>query len=303
MATEQTCRQLRAFRKKLSADKSGDVDADLLAQLDSELRLTAAALGERAIRTRVRHGHGHRHHHHGHSHSHGYHGHRGENGNGLGDGVQSDETCDRHGHEHAKAPVSEAMLESLLDQYSERLVSLLESKLVRRLGMWSDNEQSSSSEDSEKEKRKRKEKGKKAHHQQHHHHQGKRRRGLSRKVLAAPEDSMLETETDNRQYGDDSSSSSGSGSATASASSNPGSADAGDYMSACASGCVSSSSSVGDDEGDETEVGERIDGEFDEGMSTVGWTETEQEPGTETEGEMERSQLRVEEGFKTEAPA
>ncbi|KAJ4307201.1 hypothetical protein N0V88_000580 [Collariella sp. IMI 366227] len=43
MATEQTCRQLRAYRKKLVS--SGEINADVLAQLDAELRLTAAALG------------------------------------------------------------------------------------------------------------------------------------------------------------------------------------------------------------------------------------------------------------------
>jgi hypothetical protein len=50
MATEQTCRQLRAYRKKLlSADT---INTDVLTQLDTELRLTAAALGERQIRNR-----------------------------------------------------------------------------------------------------------------------------------------------------------------------------------------------------------------------------------------------------------
>ncbi|KAK4242118.1 hypothetical protein C8A03DRAFT_11661 [Achaetomium macrosporum] len=81
MATEQTCRQLRAYRKKLSSTDS--IDSDVLAQLDAELRLTAAALGERAIRT-------------------------------------------------AKE-LSESLLSGLLDQYSERLVSMLDEKLRLRL--------------------------------------------------------------------------------------------------------------------------------------------------------------------------
>ncbi|KAK3387621.1 quinon protein alcohol dehydrogenase-like superfamily [Podospora didyma] len=89
MATEQTCRQLRAYRKKLSSTDS--INSDVLAELDAELRLTAAALGERAIRSR-----------------------------------SSREP------ERGKA-VSETMLSSLLDEYSERLVTMLDEKLRLRL--------------------------------------------------------------------------------------------------------------------------------------------------------------------------
>lgn len=89
MATEQTCRQLRAYRKKLAS--TDPISQDVLAELDGELRLTAAALGDRAIRTR------------------------------------STREAGR-----AKA-VSETMLSGLLDQYSERLVSMLDEKLRLRL--------------------------------------------------------------------------------------------------------------------------------------------------------------------------
>jgi len=92
MATEQTCRQLRAYRKKLSSSDS--INSDVLAELDAELRLTAAALGERAIRSRSSRG-----------------------------------TADREGGK----PVSETVLSSMLDQYSERLVTMLDEKLRLRL--------------------------------------------------------------------------------------------------------------------------------------------------------------------------
>ncbi|KAM7208481.1 WD40-repeat-containing domain protein [Naviculisporaceae sp. PSN 640] len=92
MATEQTCRQLRAYRKKLSSSDS--INSDILAELDAELRLTAAALGERAIRSR--------------------------SNRGMAD------------QEGGKA-VSETVLSSMLDQYSERLVSMLDEKLRLRL--------------------------------------------------------------------------------------------------------------------------------------------------------------------------
>ncbi|KAK0613762.1 WD40-repeat-containing domain protein [Immersiella caudata] len=83
MATEQTCRQLRVYRKKLlSAD---NINTDILTQLDTELRLTAAALGERQIRNRSK------------------------------------------GNHDGKA------VSDLLDQYSERLVSMLDEKLRLRL--------------------------------------------------------------------------------------------------------------------------------------------------------------------------
>ncbi|KAJ4271382.1 hypothetical protein NW762_000084 [Fusarium torreyae] len=76
MATEQTCRQLRAYRKKLAS--SEPISQENLTELDQELRLTAAALGDRAIRSRA---------------------------------------------------MNETVLSGLLDQYSERLVTLLDEKL------------------------------------------------------------------------------------------------------------------------------------------------------------------------------
>ncbi|KAK4098253.1 WD40 repeat-like protein [Parathielavia hyrcaniae] len=94
MATEQTCRQLRAFRKKITtASADAAISGDVLAQLDAELRLTAAALGERAIRSRTSGG----------------------------------------SSEGGKKEVSENVLSGLLDQYSERLVSMLDEKLRLRL--------------------------------------------------------------------------------------------------------------------------------------------------------------------------
>jgi len=83
MATEQTCRQLRAYRKKLLSTDA--INTDILTQLDTELRLTAAALGERQIRNRS------------------------------------------NGEQNGKA------VSDLLDQYSERLVSMLDEKLRLRL--------------------------------------------------------------------------------------------------------------------------------------------------------------------------
>ncbi|KAM6537321.1 hypothetical protein FALCPG4_003247 [Fusarium falciforme] len=76
MATEQTCRQLRTYRKKLAS--SEPISQDNLTELDQELRLTAAALGDRAIRSKA---------------------------------------------------MNETVLSGLLDQYSERLVTLLDEKL------------------------------------------------------------------------------------------------------------------------------------------------------------------------------
>lgn len=97
MATEQTCRQLRAYRKKLASSES--ISQDVLAELDAELRMTAAALGDRAIRTRSSGG-------------------AGQRGKG----------------------VSETVLSGLLDQYSERLVSMLDEKLRLRLDDEKDSE-------------------------------------------------------------------------------------------------------------------------------------------------------------------
>ncbi|KAK0386619.1 hypothetical protein NLU13_6454 [Sarocladium strictum] len=75
-STEQTCRTLRAYRKKLSSAEP--LSPEVLAELDQELRLTAAALGDRAIRSKA---------------------------------------------------MNETVLSGLLDQYSERLVTLLDEKL------------------------------------------------------------------------------------------------------------------------------------------------------------------------------
>lgn len=76
MATEQACRTLRAYRKKLSSTEP--INQDVLAELDTELRLTAAALGDRAIRSKA---------------------------------------------------MSECVISGLLDQYEERLASILDEKL------------------------------------------------------------------------------------------------------------------------------------------------------------------------------
>lgn len=76
MATEQVCRTLRAFQKKLSTNET--IRDSLLQELDQELRLTAKALGEKTLKTNA---------------------------------------------------VSETVLASLLDQYSERLISIFDEKL------------------------------------------------------------------------------------------------------------------------------------------------------------------------------
>ncbi|KAI8634197.1 WD domain-containing protein [Xylariaceae sp. FL1651] len=76
MATQQTCRTLRTYRKKLAS--TDPISQEVLAELDQELRLTAVALGDRATRSKA---------------------------------------------------LSDTMLNGLLDQYSERLVSLLDEKL------------------------------------------------------------------------------------------------------------------------------------------------------------------------------
>ncbi|EAQ84018.1 hypothetical protein CHGG_10422 [Chaetomium globosum CBS 148.51] len=112
MATEQTCRQLRAYRRKLASADS--IHGDVLAQLDAELRLTAAALGERAIRSRTGSGHGSGNSHRGH----------GDRRGDSGGGSQGDASSGK---------VSETILSGLLDQYSERLVSMLDEKLRLRL--------------------------------------------------------------------------------------------------------------------------------------------------------------------------
>lgn len=80
-ASEQTCRQLRAYRKKLSSSES--ITPEMLAELEAELRLTTAAIAERANRNRQ--------------------------------------------------AVTEPVLSGLLDQYSEKLVDMLDEKLRLRL--------------------------------------------------------------------------------------------------------------------------------------------------------------------------
>ncbi len=76
MATEQVCRTLRAYQKKLSTSEL--IKESLLQELDQELRLTAKALGEKTLKTKA---------------------------------------------------MSESVLAGLLDQYSERLVSIFDEKL------------------------------------------------------------------------------------------------------------------------------------------------------------------------------
>ena len=117
MATEQTCRQLRAYRKKLSS--GGEVvNGDVLAVLGEELRLTAKVVGERSAAAAAT----------GRS--------RGGGGRGSGSGQEKQGVglglvgLGLGGHGKA---VSESVLSGLLDQYSERLVSLLDEKLRLRL--------------------------------------------------------------------------------------------------------------------------------------------------------------------------
>ncbi|KAL6881768.1 WD40-repeat-containing domain protein [Trichoderma longibrachiatum] len=92
-ATEQACRTLRAYRKKLTSAEP--INPDALGELDQELRFTAAALGDRAIRSRA---------------------------------------------------MNETVLSGLLDQYSERLVTLLDEKL-RLTGQPPERDTEVSSED------------------------------------------------------------------------------------------------------------------------------------------------------------
>lgn len=126
-ATEQTCRQLRAYRKKLTS--SDAISGDILAELDAELRLTAAALGERAIRSRTSSRRPHLHHQ---THSRSYCGHDRDRSHGHGHGHGHGHTHHDRGHDREKA-LSESTLTTLLDQYSERLVSMLDEKLRMRL--------------------------------------------------------------------------------------------------------------------------------------------------------------------------
>jgi len=87
MATEQACRMLRAYRKKLLSSET--VKESSLKELDQELRLTAVALGEKSVKTKT---------------------------------------------------ISETVLTGLLDQYSERLVSMFDEKL--RLSRMDSSEES-----------------------------------------------------------------------------------------------------------------------------------------------------------------
>ncbi|KAL1838981.1 hypothetical protein VTJ49DRAFT_2026 [Mycothermus thermophilus] len=133
MATEQTCRQLRAFRRKLASSDTS-IHADVLAQLDAELRLTAAALGERAIRSRTSGGAatgltvG------------GSGGGSGSGSRGSRDRSRNPGDCDRDRQnsqqdqqQQQQQQLSESLLSGLLDQYSERLVNLLDEKLRVRM--------------------------------------------------------------------------------------------------------------------------------------------------------------------------
>lgn len=76
MATEQACRTLRAYRKKLLSTETFDEES--LKELDQELRLTSVALGDRSQKSKS---------------------------------------------------ISETVLAGLLDQYSDRLVSMFDEKL------------------------------------------------------------------------------------------------------------------------------------------------------------------------------
>lgn len=75
-ATEQVCRSLRSYRKKLVS--TDPISQELLAELDQELRFTAVALGDRVTRTKT---------------------------------------------------MTDTMLNGLLDQYSERLISMMDEKI------------------------------------------------------------------------------------------------------------------------------------------------------------------------------
>ncbi|KAF7898344.1 hypothetical protein EAF00_004790 [Botryotinia globosa] len=83
MATEQACRTLRAYRRKLLSTET--IDEECLKELDQELRLTSVALGDRSQNSRT---------------------------------------------------ISETVLAGILDQYSDRLVSMFDEKLrLSQLGL------------------------------------------------------------------------------------------------------------------------------------------------------------------------
>lgn len=88
MATEQACRTLRSYRKKLVSTEP--ISQELLAELDQELRYTAVALGDRATRSQV---------------------------------------------------MTDTMLNGLLDQYSERLLSMMDEKIKQNYPSATDNGQ------------------------------------------------------------------------------------------------------------------------------------------------------------------
>lgn len=97
MATEQTCRQLRMYRKKLLS--SEPIKEESLRELDQELRLTAVALGEKSVKSKA---------------------------------------------------ISETLLTGLLDQYSDRLVTMFDEKL--RLSRQESNEAMTPAEEVERPK-------------------------------------------------------------------------------------------------------------------------------------------------------
>lgn len=82
MSSEQVCRSLRAYRKKLKGSEL--LREETMKEVEGELRLTAKALGERALKSKA---------------------------------------------------MSESMMTDLLDQYSERLVSIFDEKLRVSLGV------------------------------------------------------------------------------------------------------------------------------------------------------------------------
>lgn len=98
MSTEQTCRTLRAYRKKLLNNES--VREDALAELEQELRLTAAAVADRSAKNKK------------------------SLSKATGAGIG--------GEGEGEGKISEEMLKGVLNRYSERLVSLFDERL--RLG-------------------------------------------------------------------------------------------------------------------------------------------------------------------------
>lgn len=87
VASEQIVRQLKGYRQKMSSAEP--LTPEMTAELENELRLTAAALGERRLKN--------------------------------------------IGSQQQQAAVTESVLSSLLDQYSDKLVAILDEKLRLRL--------------------------------------------------------------------------------------------------------------------------------------------------------------------------